>query len=106
MPDDAEIAQYTRLRDIVARLRNPDGGCPWDLEQTHESLRPHLLQEAYEVLHLLDAGNTEHLPEELGDLLFQIVLHVQLAEDAGEFAMSDVLSGLSDKLVRRHPHVF
>ena len=106
MPDDAEIAAYVRLRDIVAKLRNPEGGCPWDLEQTHESLRPHLLQEAYEVLHLLDEGDTEHLPEELGDLLFQVLLHAQLAEDAGEFAMTHVLDGLSDKLVRRHPHVF
>ena len=105
MPNAIEIAEYTRLRDIVAKLRAPDG-CPWDREQTHTSLRPHLLQEAYEVLHLLDEGDTQHMPEELGDLLFQIVLHTQLAEEAGEWSMSDVLSSLSDKLVRRHPHVF
>jgi MazG family protein len=105
MPDADEIAEYTRLRDIVAKLRAPEG-CPWDREQTHTSLRPHLLQEAYEVLHLLDEGDTQHMPEELGDLLFQIVLHTQLAEEAGEWQMSDVLRTLSDKLVRRHPHVF
>ena len=105
MPDATEIAEYTRLRDIVARLHAPDG-CPWDREQTHASLRPYLLQEAYEVLHLLDEGDTEHMPEELGDLLCQILMHTQLAEGAGEWAMTDVFKSLSDKLVRRHPHVF
>jgi tetrapyrrole methylase family protein/MazG family protein len=105
MPDANEIAEYTRLRDVVARLHAPDG-CPWDREQTHASLRPYLLQEAYEVLHLLDEGDTEHMPEELGDLLCQILMHTQLAEREGEWAMTDVLRSLSDKLVRRHPHVF
>ena len=105
MPDIEEIAEYIRLRDIVARLHAPDG-CPWDREQTHASLRPYLLQEAYEVLHLLDEGDTEHMPEELGDLLCQILMHTQLAEGAGEWAMTDVLKSLADKLVRRHPHVF
>jgi tetrapyrrole methylase family protein/MazG family protein len=102
-PDEA--AQYQRLREIIARLRAPDG-CPWDREQTHDSLRPYLLQEAYEVLGALDAGDIAHLPEEMGDLLFQVLIHTQLAEEAGEFSMTDVLQGLSDKLVRRHPHVF
>jgi tetrapyrrole methylase family protein/MazG family protein len=101
-----ETAQYQRLRDIIARLRAPDG-CPWDREQTHASLRPHLLQESYEVLALLDAGDASlHLAEEMGDLLFQILIHTQLAEEAGEFTMTDVVGGLADKLVRRHPHVF
>src|SRR5262249_16545310 len=101
-----ERAQYEELRGIIAKLRSPDGGCPWDLEQTHQSLRPHLIEEAYEVLAALDADDPAQLAEELGDLLFHVLLHTQLAEDAGEFAMTDVLSGLADKLVRRHPHVF
>jgi tetrapyrrole methylase family protein / MazG family protein len=105
MPDVDEIAEYIRLRDIVARLHAPDG-CPWDREQSHASLRPYLLQEAYEVLHLLDEGDTEHMPEELGDLLCQILMHTQLAEREAEWVMTDVLKSLSDKLVRRHPHVF
>jgi tetrapyrrole methylase family protein/MazG family protein len=90
---------------VVARLRAPDG-CPWDREQTHASLRPYVIEEAYEVVALLDAGDTERLPDELGDLLFQVLLHTQLAEEAGEFEMADVLAGLAQKLVRRHPHVF
>jgi tetrapyrrole methylase family protein/MazG family protein len=103
--DPEEAIQYDRLRAIIARLRAPDG-CPWDQEQTHSSLRPYLLQEAYEVLAVLDAGETTLLPEEMGDLYFQILIHTQLAEEAGEFTMTHVLQGLSDKLVRRHPHVF
>lgn len=102
---DSEIAAYQRLRGIVARLRAPDG-CPWDREQTHASLRPYLIEEAYEVLATLDEGDMAAMPEELGDLLFQITLHVQLAEEAGVFSMREVLDGLSDKLMRRHPHVF
>jgi tetrapyrrole methylase family protein/MazG family protein len=102
---DKERASYEELRAVVARLRAPDG-CPWDREQTHASLRPYVIEEAYEVVALLDAGDTSKLPEELGDLLFQVLLHTQLAEEAGEFEMSDVLSGLAHKLVRRHPHVF
>jgi tetrapyrrole methylase family protein/MazG family protein len=100
-----ELAKYQELRAIVARLRAPDG-CPWDREQTHASLRPHVIEEAYEVLAALDAGDTSKLPEELGDLLFQVLLHTQLAEEAGEFSMAGVMGGLADKLVRRHPHVF
>jgi tetrapyrrole methylase family protein/MazG family protein len=105
MIDEAEQAQYQELRGIIARLRAPDG-CPWDREQTHASLRHYLIEEAYEVLAALDAGDTAGLPEELGDLLFQVIFHAQLAEEAGEFAMTDVLRGLAEKLVRRHPHVF
>jgi tetrapyrrole methylase family protein/MazG family protein len=104
-PGDDEVSAYRELRRIVARLRAPDG-CPWDREQTHESLKPYLVQEAYEVLAVLDEGDVGRLPEELGDLLFQVLVHTQLAEEAGEFTMGDVLSGLADKLVRRHPHVF
>src|SRR5436190_1479197 len=97
MPDVEEIAEYIRLRDVVARLHAPDG-CPWDREQTHASLRPYLLQEAYEVLHLLDEGDIEHMPEELGDLLCQILMHTQLAERDGEWLMADVFTTLAEKL--------
>jgi tetrapyrrole methylase family protein / MazG family protein len=105
MPDAEEMDRYQELRAVVARLRAPDG-CPWDREQTHASLRPYLLQEAYEVLSALDDDDTERLPDELGDLLWQILIHTQLAEEAGEFTMTDVLTAVTAKLVRRHPHVF
>jgi tetrapyrrole methylase family protein/MazG family protein len=105
MVSEDEKAKYDALRAIVARLRAPDG-CPWDREQTHASLRRYVIEEAYEVLATLDEGNTARLSDELGDLLFQILIHTQLAEEAGEFTMADVLAGLADKLVRRHPHVF
>lgn len=100
-----EERQYAELRGIIARLRAPDG-CPWDREQTHASLRPYLIEEAFEVVGALDLEDTQSLPEEMGDLLFQILIHTQLAEEAGEFTMTDVMRGLADKLVRRHPHVF
>jgi tetrapyrrole methylase family protein/MazG family protein len=105
MISDAEASQYSDLRAIVARLRAPDG-CPWDRDQTHTSLRPYVIEEAFEVVAALDEEDIESLPEELGDLLFQILLHTQLAEEAGDFTMTDVMRGLADKLVRRHPHVF
>jgi tetrapyrrole methylase family protein/MazG family protein len=105
MLTNEEKARYEELREVVARLRAPDG-CPWDREQTHASLRPYVIEEAYEVVALLDAGDTTKLPNELGDLLFQILLHTQLAEEAGEFTMAQVFGGLAEKLIRRHPHVF
>jgi len=100
-----EKQRYEEVREIVARLRAP-GGCPWDREQTHSSLRPYVVEEAYEVLAVLDAGDVGRLPDELGDLLFQVLIHAQLAEEAGEFSMADVLARLAAKLIRRHPHVF
>jgi tetrapyrrole methylase family protein/MazG family protein len=100
-----EHQQYADLRAVIARLRAPDG-CPWDREQSHSSLRPYVIEEAFEVVGALDANDLDALPEELGDLLLQIVLHAQIAEEAGEFTMTDVIRGLSEKLVRRHPHVF
>src|SRR6266536_5296043 len=96
------------LIDLVAteaRLRGP-GGCPWDLEQTHASLARHLVEEAYEVLDAIEEGGPDHLCEELGDLLLQVVFHAQMAEDAGQFDVDAVARGLTAKLVRRHPHVF
>ena len=95
---------FERLLGIMARLRGP-GGCPWDREQTPSSLKPYLLEEAYEVLDALDARG-EHLLEELGDLLFQVVFHSQIAAERDEFSMKDVLHRLNDKMVGRHPHVF
>ena len=100
--DLASLATVTR---IAERLRAP-GGCPWDREQTHASLRPHLLEEAYEALAALDSGDLERLRDELGDLLFQIAIHAQLAREEGAFDAGEVARRLNEKLIRRHPHVF
>ncbi|HJW48015.1 MAG TPA: MazG family protein [Candidatus Limnocylindria bacterium] len=100
--DLASVAAVSRIAD---RLRAPDG-CPWDREQTHASLRPHLLEEAYETLEALDSGDLERLRDELGDLLFQVAIHAQLAHEEGAFDLADVARRLGEKLVRRHPHVF
>ncbi|MEI6656058.1 MAG: nucleoside triphosphate pyrophosphohydrolase [Verrucomicrobiota bacterium] len=97
--------QLTRLRAIMHRLRAP-GGCPWDAEQSHESLIPNLIEEAYETVDTIQRGDFAHLREELGDLLLQVVFHSELAEEAGHFNLDDVAREISDKLVRRHPHVF
>jgi tetrapyrrole methylase family protein/MazG family protein len=101
----ADIASPWGMPWISARLRAPDG-CPWDREQTHESLRNHLLEEAYEVYDALEAGATPELAGELGDLLLQVVLHAQLAAEEGVFDMTDVWAAIASKIVRRHPHVF
>ncbi len=101
-----DLRSFEGLRAIVANLRSPDGGCPWDLEQTHESLKCFLLEEAYEALDALDEGEPHRIAEELGDLMMQVLLHAQVAEDAGEFAIEDVIGSIAAKLVRRHPHVF
>jgi len=102
-PDDGR--QLARLRAIMHRLRAP-GGCPWDAEQTHESLVPNLIEETYETVDTIQRGDMEHLKEELGDLLLQVVFHSEIAEGGGRFNLDDVARGISDKLVRRHPHVF
>jgi len=94
-----------RLVDIMARLRAP-GGCPWDREQTPESLRPYLLEETYEVLDAIERGDPAALRDELGDLLLQVVFHAELAAEAGRFTIRDVAHAIAEKLVRRHPHVF
>ena len=94
-----------RLRTIVAKLRAPDG-CPWDREQTHESLKPHLLEECYELIDAIDARDDKELKEELGDLLLQVVLHSQMAAEERRFTLDDVAEIISNKLVNRHPHVF
>ena len=96
---------YQGLRDIIARLRAPDG-CPWDQEQTHTTLRRNLLEECYEALEALDAGDSASLSEELGDVLMQIVFHCQIAEENGDFTDADMFRHINEKLIRRHPHVF
>ena len=95
-----------RLESLVARLRDPDQGCPWDLEQTHQSLTPYVLEEAHEVADAIRHGDDEHLREELGDLLLQVVLHARIAGERSRFDLNDVARGISEKLIRRHPHVF
>lgn len=97
--------QYFRSREIFRQLRGP-GGCPWDREQTHQSLAQYLLEEANEVVEAIAEEDTEHLIEELGDLLLQVFLHAQIGEDEGLFNMEDVLQALNEKMLRRHPHVF
>lgn len=99
------LNQFDTLVGIVAKLRAPDG-CPWDREQTHASLRGSLLEECYEVLEALDEGDAEKLGSELGDLLMQVVLHAQIAAEAGEFELGDVIKNISSKMINRHPHVF
>ncbi len=94
------------VRGVMDRLRDPIDGCPWDNAQTHESLRPHLLEETYEVLEAIAAGDPAELCEELGDLMMQVVLHAKLAEQDDAFTLDDVAEGIRAKLVRRHPHVF
>jgi tetrapyrrole methylase family protein / MazG family protein len=99
------VSAFRDLIDVVARLRGP-GGCPWDREQTHESLRACLLEECYEVLDAIDRGDPAALREELGDLLLQIVFQAQVAAEAGRFTIDDVSADVAAKMVRRHPHVF
>ncbi|MBI3040954.1 MAG: nucleoside triphosphate pyrophosphohydrolase [Chloroflexi bacterium] len=99
------LSQFDTLVDIIARLRAPDG-CPWDREQTHASLKEYLLEECYEVLEALDAGDWGALCDELGDLLLQIVFHARIASEAGEFELGEVLTSINAKLIHRHPHIF
>ncbi len=101
----AKQADIQKLVDLVARLRG-EGGCPWDREQTRESLKPMLIEEAYEVLDALDAADPGELKSELGDLLFQVLFHARIAEEKGEFDLADVIDRLHEKMIRRHPHVF
>lgn len=95
-----------RLLAIMARLRDPDGGCPWDLEQDFASIAPYTIEEAYEVADAIERGDMEELKDELGDLLLQVVFHARMAEEAGLFAFDDVAEAICAKMIRRHPHVF
>ncbi|TBR43427.1 nucleoside triphosphate pyrophosphohydrolase [Marinomonas agarivorans] len=94
------------LLTLVANLRAPEGGCPWDKKQTHQTLTPYLIEEAYEVLEAIQSEDDNNLKEELGDVLFQLVLHSQLAAEKGDFTFNDVIATLVEKMLRRHPHVF
>ncbi len=102
---EERIGEFQSLIGIVARLRGP-GGCPWDAEQTHESLKRNLLEECYETLEAIDGGQPPELAEELGDILVQVVFHADIARAAGDFDIADVLTAINRKLIRRHPHVF
>jgi len=99
-PDD-----FSELKEVIDRLRSP-GGCPWDRKQTHDSLRPYLVEECYEVLQALEKDAPDKLCEELGDLLLQIMLHARISDEHGEFDIGDVYRKITEKLIRRHPHVF
>ena len=101
----SHLPQVARLRDIVAKLRAPDG-CPWDREQTHASLRAGAIEEVYEMVEAIDAGDDPHFKEELGDLLLQVIMHAQIAGEEGRFNLEEVAAEVAEKLVRRHPHVF
>jgi ATP diphosphatase len=107
-PEFEDIAMSERLREllaIMARLRGPDG-CPWDREQTFASIAPYTIEECYEVADAIERNDMPHLKDELGDVLFQVVFHAQMAEEAGLFRFDDVVQAITDKLIRRHPHVF
>jgi len=105
VPSLGEGTSFESFQEIVAHLRAPNG-CPWDKEQTHESLRKHLLEESYEAIAALDSGDFDSMREEFGDLLLQIMLHSQIASEEGEFTANDVVKGIYNKIIRRHPHVF
>lgn len=104
--DNATIDALQQLIDVVAKLRSPDGGCPWDLAQTQATLTPYVIEEAYEVVEAINSGNQKEVAEELGDLLLQVVLQAQIATEENKFSLKEVAEGISQKLIRRHPHVF
>jgi len=97
---------FEKLVNIMERLRDAESGCPWDLEQTHESLKPYLVEEAYETLEAIDSGQSAKICEELGDVLLQIVFHSRIAEEKGDFDIAAVANGISEKMISRHPHIF
>lgn len=105
MPE-IKTPDITPLADIMARLRNPDDGCPWDIEQNFATIMPYTIEEAYEVADAIERNDMGALKDELGDLLLQVVFHSQMAAEAGSFDLQDVIDGICDKMTRRHPHVF
>ncbi|MEP0812159.1 nucleoside triphosphate pyrophosphohydrolase [Trichocoleus sp. ST-U2] len=105
MPQTA-LEALQQLIEVVAQLRSPNGGCPWDLAQTPQTLTPYVIEEAYEVVDAIRTGDKDAIAEELGDLLLQVVLQAQIASESGQFSLTDVVQGLTQKLIRRHPHVF
>lgn len=103
---DSSLTRLHELLTVMSRLRDPDGGCPWDLEQTFASIVPHTIEEAYEVADCIERDDLEQLPGELGDLLFQVVFYSQIASEQGRFGFNDVVAAITAKLIARHPHVF
>jgi MazG family protein len=106
LPDTETSSEIDKLLDIMARLRDPDNGCPWDVQQDFTSIAPYTIEEAYEVADAIERGNMGDLKDELGDLLFQVVFHARMAEEEGAFSFSEVVDSVCDKMTRRHPHVF
>jgi XTP/dITP diphosphohydrolase len=107
LPENATtLAALQELIGVVAQLRSPDGGCPWDLAQTPQTLTPYIIEEAYEAVDAIQHGDQNAVVEELGDLLLQVVLQAQIASECGDFSLKEVAEGISQKLIRRHPHVF
>ena len=106
MTKSQQAGQIGKLLDIMVRLRAKDNGCPWDVEQTFETIAPYTIEEAYEVAEAITEKDMDSLKDELGDLLFQVVFHARMAEEAGAFTFADVVEAVCDKMVRRHPHVF
>ncbi|EFA70923.1 nucleoside triphosphate pyrophosphohydrolase [Cylindrospermopsis raciborskii] len=104
--DNSHLVALQELIDVVAKLRSPEGGCPWDLAQTQTSLTPYIIEEAYEVLDAISTGEQSAICEELGDLLLQVILQAQIASEKGDFSIKEVAEGIAQKLIRRHPHVF
>mgnify|MGYP003650432908 FL=1 len=102
----APASAFLKLIDVMSRLRTPESGCPWDLEQSYATIAPYTIEEAYEVADAIERGDMTDLKEELGDLLFQVVFHSQMAAEDGAFDIADVTNGIAEKMVRRHPHVF
>jgi len=100
------VTPVTRLRALMKKLRDPDRGCPWDLKQNYKTIAPYTIEEAYEVADAIERGHMDDLREELGDLMFQVVFYAQMAEEDGHFTFDEVCDGLTEKMVRRHPHVF
>ena len=103
--EEDQYKEFWKLREIIDKLRSPEG-CPWDREQTHESLKKYLLEESYELIDAINEGDIDHIIEELGDVLLQVMLHARIGEDEGYFSIDDVIQSISEKMVRRHPHVF
>ena len=102
----AALTAIQQLIEVVAKLRSPDGGCPWDLAQTPESLTPYVIEEAYEVVDAIRSGDRKAIAEELGDLLLQVILQAQIASESNQFSLTEIANGITEKLIRRHPHVF
>ncbi|WP_025898965.1 nucleoside triphosphate pyrophosphohydrolase [Sneathiella glossodoripedis] len=106
MPNTNKGHSITALLEIMEKLRDPNGGCPWDLEQTFSTIAPHTIEEAYEVAEAIADNDMQELKSELGDLMFQVVFYAQMAKEAGDFTFDDVVQGITEKMINRHPHVF